>query len=47
MSKYSDSSATTEPIAHLDHINKVFTPDGTIHDLMDRLHAVSNSDFGQ
>ena len=47
VSKYSDSSAESEPIAHLEDINEVFTPDGTIHDLVSRLEARGDTDFGK
>ena len=45
--KYADSSAHDKPIDGLGDINEVFTPEGTIQDLMDRLEAKKDTPFGQ
>ena len=44
--KYSDNSAKDKPIDNLDQINEVFTPEGTIHDLINRLEAKKDTEFG-
>jgi len=45
--RYSDNSAADRPIAGMEHINEIFTPEGTIQDLMDRLEKKKDTEFAQ
>ena len=45
--KYSDNSAANTPITNLSEINEIFSPEGTVQDLMKRLESHKDTGFSK